>query len=176
MNTDIYIEKDGALERRFQTVMVEPPSQEQTVLILKGLRDRYESHHRVQYTDDALAKAVEFSSRYITGRCLPDKAIDVIDEAGARIRLKSMVHPAGPERAGRGDRAAQRRQEKRRSQQDFEKAAGLARPGRQAQEEKESLTRGMARQGPRDRRRCRRRRDRRRRFANDGGPPDPPVE
>ena len=88
-----YIEKDGALERRFQTVLVEPPSDEQTVEILKGLRDRYEEHHRVQITDDALESAVELASRYITGRCLPDKAIDVIDESGARIRLKSMVRP-----------------------------------------------------------------------------------
>src|SRR6201995_3912489 len=79
-----YIEKDGALERRFQTVMVEPPSQEQTVLILKGLRDRYEEHHRVQIKDEALDASVELSDRYISGRCLPAKAIDVIDEAGAR--------------------------------------------------------------------------------------------
>ena len=88
-----YIEKDGALERRFQTVMVDPPTPKQTVQILRGLRDRYEQHHKVQITDDALESAVELSTRYITGRCLPDKAIDVIDEAGARIRLKSMVRP-----------------------------------------------------------------------------------
>ncbi|HEX4149994.1 MAG TPA: Clp protease N-terminal domain-containing protein, partial [Pirellulales bacterium] len=78
-----YIEKDSALDRRFQLVMVEPSTKAETVEILKGLRDRYESHHRVQITDDALAAAVELSSRYITARCLPDKAIDVIDEAGA---------------------------------------------------------------------------------------------
>src|SRR5205085_1841577 len=88
-----YIEKDGALERRFQTVLVEPPSPDEAVEILRGLRDRYEAHHRVRITDEALKAAVELSSRYITGRCLPDKAIDVIDEAGARIRLKSMVRP-----------------------------------------------------------------------------------
>jgi ATP-dependent Clp protease ATP-binding subunit ClpC len=88
-----YIEKDSALERRFQKVDVNPPTQDQTVDILRGLRDRYESHHRVQITDDALEAAVDLSSRYITARCLPDKAIDVIDEAGARIRLKSMVRP-----------------------------------------------------------------------------------
>src|SRR5271168_3524604 len=85
-----YIEKDSALDRRFQLVMVEPSTKSETVEILKGLRDRYESHHRVQITDDALAAAVELSDRYITGRCLPDKAIDVIDEAGARVRLKAM--------------------------------------------------------------------------------------
>ncbi len=88
-----YIEKDGALERRFQTIIVEPPNKEETVEILRGLRDRYEAHHRVQITEEALKAAVELSTRYITGRCLPDKAIDVIDEAGARVRLKSMTKP-----------------------------------------------------------------------------------
>ncbi|NIA22426.1 MAG: AAA family ATPase, partial [Anaerolineaceae bacterium] len=88
-----YVEKDGALERRFQTIIVEPPSSNQTIEILRGLRDRYEAHHRVQITDDALHAAVELSNRYITGRCLPDKAIDVIDEAGARIHLKAMTRP-----------------------------------------------------------------------------------
>ena len=76
-----YIEKDSALDRRFQVVMVEPSTKPETVEILKGLRDRYETHHHVQITDDAVEAAVELSSRYITGRCLPDKAIDVIDEA-----------------------------------------------------------------------------------------------
>ncbi len=88
-----YIEKDAALERRFQTIPVEPPSKKETVDILKGLRDRYEQHHKVKFTDEALYQAVELSSRYISGRCLPDKAIDVIDEAGARIRLKNMTPP-----------------------------------------------------------------------------------
>jgi ATP-dependent Clp protease ATP-binding subunit ClpC len=88
-----YIEKDGALERRFQTIIVEPPNKEEAVEILKGLRDRYEAHHRVQITEEALKAAVELSTRYITARCLPDKAIDVIDEAGARVRLKSMTKP-----------------------------------------------------------------------------------
>jgi ATP-dependent Clp protease ATP-binding subunit ClpC len=89
-----YVEKDGALERRFQTIIVEPPSAAHTIDILRGLRDRYEAHHRVQITDDALRTAVELSNRYITGRCLPDKAIDVIDEAGARIHLKAMTRPS----------------------------------------------------------------------------------
>jgi len=88
-----YIEKDGALERRFQQIMVEPPNDEETLEILKGLRDRYEAHHRVQITDGALATAVEMSGRYISGRCQPDKAIDVIDESGARVRLRSMTKP-----------------------------------------------------------------------------------
>jgi len=89
-----YIEKDGALERRFQQILVEPPSAEETVKILSGLRDRYEAHHRVQFTDGALGQAVELSNRYIPGRVQPDKAIDVIDEAGARIRLKTVTKPS----------------------------------------------------------------------------------
>jgi ATP-dependent Clp protease ATP-binding subunit ClpC len=88
-----YIEKDGALERRFQTVMVEPPSVEETVEILKGLRKKYEEHHRVEIPDATLAAAAELSERYITDRFLPDKAIDVIDEAGARARLASQAPP-----------------------------------------------------------------------------------
>ncbi len=88
-----YIEKDSALERRFQTIMVEAPSKEETVQILEGLRDCYETHHRVQITDEAIRSAVDLSTRYISGRVQPDKSIDVIDEAGARIRLKSMSKP-----------------------------------------------------------------------------------
>ncbi len=86
-----HIEKDGALERRFQSITVDPPSVDDAIMILTGLRDRYEKHHRVSYTDDALISAVKLSDRYITGRFLPDKAIDVIDEAGARLRLKSTI-------------------------------------------------------------------------------------
>src|ERR1700733_3658975 len=88
-----YIEKDAALARRFQPIHVEPPNKTDAIEILKGLRDRYEAHHRVQILDAALVAAVEMSDRYITGRCLPDKAIDVLDEAGARIRLRSMTKP-----------------------------------------------------------------------------------
>ena len=88
-----YIEKDAALARRFQPITVDPPSKEDAVEILKGLRDRYEAHHRVQILDAAIVSAVEMSDRYISGRCLPDKAIDVLDEAGARIRLRSMTKP-----------------------------------------------------------------------------------
>jgi len=88
-----YIEKDGALERRFQTVVVEPPSVDETVEILKGLRKRYEDHHRVTIPDTTLALAAKLSERYITDRFLPDKAIDVIDEAGARARLAAQVPP-----------------------------------------------------------------------------------
>src|SRR5215211_4714604 len=89
-----YIEKDGALERRFQTVVVEPPTVPETVEILKGLRKKYEDHHRISIPDETLAAAAELSERYITDRFLPDKAIDVIDEAGARARLASQVPPA----------------------------------------------------------------------------------
>ncbi|MFN0136159.1 MAG: ATP-dependent Clp protease ATP-binding subunit [Phycisphaerae bacterium] len=88
-----YIEKDAALARRFQSIHVDEPSCKDALEILKGLRDRYESHHRVHITEDALKGAIELSHRYITGRVLPDKAIDVIDEAGARIRIKSMTLP-----------------------------------------------------------------------------------
>ena len=89
-----YIEKDGALERRFQTVVVDPPSIDETVEILKGLRKKYEEHHRITIPDATLRAAAELSERYITDRFLPDKAIDVIDEAGARARLASQVPPA----------------------------------------------------------------------------------
>jgi ATP-dependent Clp protease ATP-binding subunit ClpC len=88
-----YIEKDAALERRFQSIAVEPPNDEQTIEILKGIREKYASHHRVEIADSALVAAVEFSNRYISSRVQPDKSIDVIDEAGARLRLKSMTKP-----------------------------------------------------------------------------------
>ncbi|MDA1211341.1 MAG: ATP-dependent Clp protease ATP-binding subunit, partial [Planctomycetota bacterium] len=136
-----YIEKDGALERRFQTVMVEPPSAEETVAILKGLRDRYEQHHRVQITDDALASAVELSTRYITGRCLPDKAIDVIDEAGARIRLKSMVRPPDLKELEEEIERLNQAKEEAVANQDFEKAASLRDQADKLKKKKESLTR-----------------------------------
>ncbi len=89
-----YIEKDGALERRFQTVVVEPPTIDETIEILKGLRKKYEDHHRVSIPDPTLVAAAQLSERYITDRFLPDKAIDVIDEAGARARLASQAPPA----------------------------------------------------------------------------------
>jgi ATP-dependent Clp protease ATP-binding subunit ClpC len=88
-----FIEKDGALERRFQPVMVNPPSEEETIEILFGLRDKYESHHRVTFDDDAIRSTVFLSNRYISGRALPDKAIDILDEAGSRARLSMTVVP-----------------------------------------------------------------------------------
>ncbi len=88
-----YIEKDAALARRFQPIPVDPPSNDQAIEILKGLREKYEQHHKVRITDEAIVAAVELSGRYITGRVQPDKAIDAIDEAGARVRIKSMTKP-----------------------------------------------------------------------------------
>ena len=134
-----YIEKDGALERRFQNVIVEPPSPSQTIEILKGLRDRYEQHHRVQITDDALAKAVELSTRYITARCLPDKAIDVIDEAGARIRLKSMVRPPDLKEIEEEVERLNAQKEEAVANQDFEKAASLRDQADKLKKKKEGL-------------------------------------
>ncbi|MFQ5733861.1 MAG: ATP-dependent Clp protease ATP-binding subunit, partial [Planctomycetaceae bacterium] len=136
-----YIEKDHALERRFQKVIVDPPSQEQTVEILKGLRDRYEQHHKVQITDDALQKAVELSSRYISDRCLPDKAIDVIDESGARIRLKSMVRPPDLKELEEDIDRLNNAKEEAVANQDFEKAAGLRDQADKVRKKKEDLTR-----------------------------------
>src|SRR4029077_5666153 len=88
-----YIERDAALERRFQPVMVDEPTMEQAVDILMGIRERYEQHHKVTISDDAVRAAVDLSSRYITDRHLPDKAIDLIDEAASRVRLR---HPSAP--------------------------------------------------------------------------------
>ena len=130
-----YIEKDGALERRFQQIIVNPPTKDETVEILRGLRDRYEAHHRVQITDEALDAAVELSDRYITGRCLPDKAIDVIDEAGARVRLKAMTRPPDLKEHRRADRAAQPGEGSGRRRAGLREGRPPARPGRQAQEE-----------------------------------------
>src|SRR4051794_38909446 len=120
-----YIEKDSALDRRFQQIIVNPPSKDEAVEILRGLRDRYEAHHRVQIRDEALEQAVELSDRYISGRCLPDKAIDVIDEAGARVRLKAMTRP--PDLKEIDSQVEQLNQEKEAAvaEQDFEKAAHL---------------------------------------------------
>jgi ATP-dependent Clp protease ATP-binding subunit ClpC len=135
-----YIEKDGALERRFQTIIVEPPSKTETIEILKGLRDRYEAHHRVQITDTALESAVELSSRYITGRCLPDKAIDVIDEAGARVRLKAMTRPPDlKELDGEIERLNQDKEEAV-ANQDFERAAALRDQADKLKRKKEGIS------------------------------------
>ena len=120
-----YIEKDAALERRFQPVKVEEPSVEETVEILKGLRDRYEAHHRVTITDAAIQAAAELADRYISDRFLPDKAIDLVDEAGARLRIRRMTAP--PELRELDEKIAEVRRNKEAAidDQDFEKAASL---------------------------------------------------
>lgn len=120
-----HIEKDAALERRFQTIMVEPPSVEEAILILKGLRDKYEAHHRVKFSDESLEAAVKLSERYISGRALPDKAVDILDEAGAQARLKAMVAP--PNMKELEDEIEQLKTEKEEhiKSQDFEKAAKM---------------------------------------------------
>ena len=120
-----HIEKDAALERRFAPVLVDAPDVEHTVEILKGLRDRYESHHRVSITDGALDSAARLSDRYISDRQLPDKAIDLIDEAGSRLRIRRMTAP--PDLREFDDRIADARKEKESAidAQDFEKAASL---------------------------------------------------
>src|SRR4051794_2906463 len=135
-----YIEKDGALERRFQQIIVNPPSPAQTVEILRGLRDRYEAHHRVQTTDDALASAVELSDRYITGRCLPDKAIDVIDEAGARVRLKAMTRPPDLKEIDAQIEQLNQEKESAVAEQDFEKAANLRDQADKLKKKKDGIT------------------------------------
>ncbi|SUA75601.1 Probable ATP-dependent Clp protease ATP-binding subunit [Nocardia otitidiscaviarum] len=120
-----YIEKDAALERRFQPVQVGEPTVEHTINILKGLRDRYEAHHRVSITDGALVAAATLADRYINDRFLPDKAIDLIDEAGARMRIRRMTAP--PDLREFDDKIADARREKESAidAQDFEKAARL---------------------------------------------------
>jgi ATP-dependent Clp protease ATP-binding subunit ClpC len=136
-----YIEKDAALARRFQEIIVNPPSKDETVEILHGLRDRYEAHHKVQIKDEALTAAVELSDRYISGRYLPDKAIDVIDEAGARIRLKAMTRP--PDLKELDAQIEQLNQEKESAvaEQDFEKAAHLRDQADKLKKKKDNITR-----------------------------------
>ncbi|MBI4901741.1 MAG: AAA family ATPase, partial [Actinobacteria bacterium] len=120
-----HIEKDAALERRFQPIQVAEPSIAMTIEILRGLRDRYEAHHRITITDEALASAAQLADRYISDRFLPDKAIDLIDEAGARLRIKRMTAP--PDLREFDERIASVRLEKEAAidAQDFERAAGL---------------------------------------------------
>jgi ATP-dependent Clp protease ATP-binding subunit ClpC len=120
-----HLEKDAALERRFQPVKVEEPSLEHTIEILKGLRDRYEAHHRVTITDDALVAAGELADRYISDRFLPDKAIDLIDEAGSRLRIRSMTTPPDLQDLDTEIEKARKAKEDAIDAQDFERAAGL---------------------------------------------------
>jgi ATP-dependent Clp protease ATP-binding subunit ClpC len=135
-----YIEKDSALDRRFQVVIVEPSNKQETIDILRGLRDRYEQHHHVQITDDAVEAAVELSSRYITGRCLPDKAIDVIDEAGARVHLKSMTRPPDLKEIDEQVEQLNKEKEEAVANQDFEKAAALRDQADKLKKKKQTIT------------------------------------
>lgn len=117
-----HLEKDSAFERRFQTVMVKEPSEEQAVRILEGLRDRYEAHHHVHFTDDALRAAVSLSDRYIQDRFLPDKAIDVLDEAGARMRIRNMVLPEEVQKIADELRSVRTQKDDAIAKQDFKRA------------------------------------------------------
>ena len=135
-----YIEKDNALARRFQEIMVEPTGKKETIEILKGLRERYEEHHRVQFTDDAVVAAVEMSERYITARCLPDKAIDVIDEAGARVRLRTMTRPPDLKEIDEEVETLNKEKEDAVANQDFEKAANLRDQAEKLRKKKDQIT------------------------------------
>src|SRR6266853_424296 len=134
-----YIEKDAALERRFQTVKVEAPTAEEAVQILKGLRPKYETHHKAKLTDEALETAVRFSDRYITGRFLPDKAIDVMDEAGARARINAMTRPPDVKDIEKEIEAIRVEKEGAIKAQDFEKAASLRDKEKQTKEKLDAI-------------------------------------
>ncbi|NMA24716.1 MAG: ATP-dependent Clp protease ATP-binding subunit, partial [Clostridiales bacterium] len=120
-----HVEKDAALERRFQPVMVNEPTPEESVLILKGLRDRYEAHHKLKITDEAIEAAVKMSSRYINDRYLPDKAIDVVDEAASRVRMENLKLPPDLKELESKKEALAAEKEAAVKSQDFERAAGL---------------------------------------------------
>ncbi|HEU6449438.1 MAG TPA: ATP-dependent Clp protease ATP-binding subunit [Verrucomicrobiae bacterium] len=134
-----YIEKDAALERRFQAVKVEAPSIEDAIEILKGLRHKYEQHHKAEFTDDAVAAAVKLSDRYITDRFLPDKAIDVLDEAGSRARIGTMTRPPETKTMEAEIEDIKTQKEKAIKNQDFEGAAAMRDKEKQAKEKLENL-------------------------------------
>ena len=118
-----YIEKDAALERRFQQVMVNEPNEEEAVAMLKGLRDKYEAHHKVKITDEAIEAAVKMSSRYITDRYLPDKAIDLMDEAASKVRLKTYTAPTNVKELEDKIASLEKEKEAAIKTEEFEKAA-----------------------------------------------------
>jgi ATP-dependent Clp protease ATP-binding subunit ClpC len=134
-----YIEKDAALERRFQTVKVDAPTVEEAIEILKGLRPKYEAHHKAKLTDEALETAVRFSERYITGRFLPDKAIDVMDEAGARARINAMTRPPNVKEIEKEIEEIRLEKEAAIKAQDFEKAASLRDKEKQTKEKLDGI-------------------------------------
>src|SRR5881398_2083324 len=131
-----HLEKDAALERRFQPIYVDQPTVAHTIEILKGLKDRYEAHHRVSFTDDALVAAANLSDRYISDRFLPDKAIDLIDEAGSRMRIRRMTAPPNVREIDEKIAEVRLRKESAIDGQDFERAAALRDEERQLQEER----------------------------------------
>ncbi len=134
-----YLERDAALERRFQQIKVEEPSTEETVQILEGLRERYEQHHHVKITDEALESAAELASRYISDRFLPDKAIDLIDEAASRLRIKSMTQPPVYRDLEEEIETTRREKEAAIEAQEFEKAANLRDQERRLTNKKKEL-------------------------------------
>src|SRR5579871_5873959 len=134
-----YLERDSALERRFQKIAVDQPSTEETVQILKGLRDRYEQHHKVNITDEALEAAAELADRYISDRFLPDKAIDLIDEAASRMRIKSMTSPPVYRELEDEIEETRRAKEEAIENQEFEKAANLRDKERRLTQRKREL-------------------------------------
>src|ERR671919_588624 len=134
-----YLERDSALERRFQQIKVEQPSTEETVKILEGLRERYEQHHRVKITDEALEAAAELADRYISDRFLPDKAIDLVDEAASRMRIKSMTQPPVYRELEEEIETTRRDKEAAIEAQEFEKAANLRDKERQLTNKKREL-------------------------------------
>jgi ATP-dependent Clp protease ATP-binding subunit ClpC len=134
-----YIEKDAALERRFQTVKVEAPSVDEAIQILRGLRPKYEAHHKAKLTDEALDAAVKLSDRYLTGRFLPDKAIDVMDEAGARARINAMTRPPDVKEIEKEIDSIRADKEAAIKAQDFEKAAALRDSEKQAKDKLERI-------------------------------------
>ncbi|HUE36011.1 MAG TPA: ATP-dependent Clp protease ATP-binding subunit [Candidatus Acidoferrum sp.] len=136
-----YIEKDAALERRFQSVKVEAPSIDDAIEILKGLRHKYEQHHKAEFTDDAVTAAVKLSDRYITDRFLPDKAIDVLDEAGSRARIGTMTRPPESKTLEADIEEIKTQKERAIKNQDFEGAASMRDKEKQAKEKLENLLR-----------------------------------
>ncbi|MCP5523449.1 MAG: ATP-dependent Clp protease ATP-binding subunit [Verrucomicrobiales bacterium] len=134
-----YIEKDAALERRFQSVKVEPPSIEEAIQILQGLKHKYEEHHKISLTDNAVAAAVKLSDRYITGRFLPDKAIDVMDEAGSRARIGAMTRPPDIKDLEAEIEQLKSQKEAAIKEQDFERAAAMRDKEKQAKARLEAI-------------------------------------
>src|SRR5208283_1074799 len=134
-----YIEKDAALERRFQSVKVEAPSIEEAILILKGLRGKYEEHHKAEFSDKAIEAAVKLSDRYIPDRFLPDKAIDLMDEAGSRARIGTMTRPPEVKELEQSIEDIKSKKERAIKNQDFEGAAAMRDLEKHAKEKLETV-------------------------------------